>query len=349
MSRVYMNQVDDWGCGYYRCALPVFQCYGDLSKIGVSVHLYRDLHHEETNYDSYIIHRIPAEHYIFLMQKSQQEDKKFILELDDDIFNIPDWMPSDEYKMPKWSLKRSLEMADEIWVATEPLAEYLGFPDKTFVLPNLVDFNIFPKNEEPSETPIRILWMGSMWHDKDIEQVVPAVNKLIQEYGERVQFVFWGCLPTAFADFIRIPGQNIAQLRQKKEYGAKLVYLEGVPFRIYYDRLMAMRPTIGLAPLFDCKFNDSKSNLKFLEYTIAGAATVATDLAPYECISHGEDGLLVEPEDLDGWYENIKKLIDDRELRNNMAKKAREKVYRQFSWQSQGKKQLWLDAFKRLK
>jgi len=344
-----MNHYDDFGCGYYRCSLPVFHCYGDLAKSGTYVQLQRELHSEENNFDAYIFHRIPQETAIFFLQKIQERGKKYVIEVDDDLHNIPDWMPSEEYHNTKWSLNKSLEIANEIWVSTQALADAIGRPEKTHVLPNLVDVNAFPKPRQPDgNNPIRVLWAGSNWHDKDLEQLVEPVERLMAEYGDAVQFLFWGCLPEAFADFEKVPGKNIATLRQKAKYGTRLLYLDGVQFRYYFDRMVGVTPTIGLCPLTDCKFNQSKSNLKFLEYSMAGAATVATRLTPYECVEDGKDGLLVNPGDTEGWYKAIKTLIDNQSLRKELVANAREKVCEQYSWQSQNKRNLWLDAFKRL-
>jgi glycosyltransferase involved in cell wall biosynthesis len=347
MSRIYMNSYDDWGCGFYRAKLPVFQCYSDLSKHGINLHLEKELHSDELFYDAYILHRLPFENSIFFVQSAQKKGAKFVLELDDDILNIPEWMPSEEFKSSKWALKKALEMADEVWVSTQPLADEIKKPEKTRILPNLVDFNSFLKPTPPLTNPIRILWMGSMWHEKDLEQLVEPTLRIIEEYGDKVQFLFWGCLPTAFADFHRIPGQNLAILTQKN-YGNRILFLEGIQFKFYFDRLVKVAPYIGLAPLYDCVFNDSKSNLKFLEYTMAGAATIATNLLPYQCIENGVDGLLVEPYDSEGWYKAIKLLIDDHQYRDSLVNKAKEKIYTQYSWQSQGKKNIWLDAFRQL-
>jgi glycosyltransferase involved in cell wall biosynthesis len=347
MSRIYVNHYDDFGCGYYRCALPVYQCFGDLSKKGAYLQLQRELHSEENNFDAYVFHRIPQETAIFFLQKIQDRGKKFVLELDDDLYSIPEWMPSEEYKNTKWALNKALDVANEIWVSTPKLAETINRPGKVHVLPNLVDTNAFLR-PKPTNAPIRIMWMGSCWHDKDLEQLVDPVERLIAEYGDAVQFLFWGCLPEGFSDYEKIPGQNVATLRQKAKYGTQLLYLDGVQFKHYYDRLVGVGPTIGLCPLYDCKFNHSKSNLKFLEYSMGGAVTVATKLPPYDCINDGEDGLLVSPGDSDGWYHAIKKLIDNPALRTSMVENARQKVYEQYSWQSPGKKDLWLDAFNRI-
>lgn len=349
MSRIFMHNYDDFGCGHYRCALPTFNCYGDLAKNGTSLSLQRDLTAEELFYDAYILHRNPPEPTIFFLQKVMEKGKKFVIELDDDIFSTPEWMPTDEFKSTKWALKKALDIASEVWVATPQLAEVINKPEKTHVLPNLVDFNAFQKPKPPApNTPIRVLWMGSNYHDKDLEQVVDPVLRLMSEYGDAVQFLFWGCLPAAFAEFTRVPGQNYATMSQKAEYGTKLLFLEGVPFKHYYDRLIGVTPAIGLCPLYDCKYSHSKTNLKFLEYSMAGAATVVTDLTPYNCVDNGRDGLKVKAGDADGWYKAIKTLIDDAALRQELVKNAREKVYEEYSWQSQSKKQVWLEAFQRL-
>ncbi len=349
MSRIYMNSFDDWGCGHYRAKLPVWNCYSYMSQKGVNLHLGKELHSDECFYDAYILHRMPVESSIYFMQTVQKQGKKFILELDDDILGIPEWMPSDEYKAPKWAFKRSIDMADEIWVSTAPLAEAVNKPDKTHILPNLIDFNEFlDPIPAPENLPLRILWTGSMWHDKDLEQVVQPVLRIMEEYGDKVQFLFWGCLPSAFSDFQRIPGQNLALLTQKKDFGTRLIYLEGIPFCFYYDRLVKLAPYIGIAPLYDCPFNDSKSNLKYLEYTLAGAATIATKVEPYKGILNGVDGILVEPYDEEGWYKALKNLIDNPSLRNSLVENAREKAYTQYSWQSQSRRETWLEAFTRI-
>jgi len=341
-----MNIYDDWGCGYYRAVLPTLQCYSDLSAEGIHLHADKDLHSEDVDYNSYVLHRLPIETTIFLMQQAQKRGQKFIIELDDDILRIPDHMPSVEYKMPKWGLNQALEMADEVWVATEELKKAIGKPEKTYVLPNLIDTNAFLPPQVRANSPLHILWAGSMWHEKDLEQIVRPVERIVAEYGDCVRFIFWGYMPSGLFDFERIPGQNIAHIVQTRKLGNNVLFLDGLAFRSWYDKLSAISPAIALAPLYDCDFNDSKSNLKYLEMTMAGAVTVATDLPPYQCIEHGKDGLLVEPMNEDQWYHNLKMLIDNPALRQTLWDGARKKV-EDYSWQSP-KKKLWLDAFRRI-
>ncbi len=55
---------------------------------------------------------------------------------------------------------------------------------------------------------------------------------------------------------------------------------------------------IGIAPLQDTGFNRCRSDVKFLEFALHGAAPVVQDLAPYSgTVRHGETGLLVDGPD----------------------------------------------------
>src|SRR3546814_14721972 len=50
---------------------------------------------------------------------------------------------------------------------------------------------------------------------------------------------------------------------------------------------------VGVAPLSDTTFNRSKSDIKFLELAALGIPTIASDVAPYRSIRHGETGLQI--------------------------------------------------------
>jgi glycosyltransferase involved in cell wall biosynthesis len=80
--------------------------------------------------------------------------------------------------------------------------------------------------------------------------------------------------------------------------------------------------------------------------SVAGAACIASKIAPYECIKNNKDGILVDNSP-NSWYESMKRLIEDPDQRDDMARNAYKKVYDQYSWQSTSKN-LWIDAFKSL-
>jgi hypothetical protein len=89
-------------------------------------------------------------------------------------------------------------------------------------------------------------------------------------------------------------------------------------------------------------FISHNSNLKFLEMSMAGAACIATNSAPYQCIKHNETGILID--DPVDWYDAISTLLNDVLFRKKLVKNAQEQIREEFSWQC-SKKNLWLEAF----
>jgi hypothetical protein len=78
---------------------------------------------------------------------------------------------------------------------------------------------------------------------------------------------------------------------------------------------------IFIAPLVDNLFNRCKSSIKYWEYSALGIGGVYSNLDPYaRVITNGENGFLAStPEE---WYQVLKLLIDNRDLRHNVAQSA---------------------------
>jgi glycosyltransferase involved in cell wall biosynthesis len=93
----------------------------------------------------------------------------------------------------------------------------------------------------------------------------------------------------------------------------------------YYQMVKHVRAEIGIAPLVDNRFNQSKSNLKFVEYSVIGMPTVASRVAPYEnAIEDGKNGFLVSsPEE---WYLALKGLLGNETNRKSILTEARKYV-----------------------
>jgi glycosyltransferase involved in cell wall biosynthesis len=105
--------------------------------------------------------------------------------------------------------------------------------------------------------------------------------------------------------------------------GAEVLQL--VPFEAFYQMFGQVQTYIGLAPLCANVFNKSKSNLKFLEYTVHGAVTVASNFGPYkDTMEDGVTGILVS--DNRDWYDKVRMLINDPDMHARILKNAQELV-----------------------
>jgi glycosyltransferase involved in cell wall biosynthesis len=204
---------------------------------------------------------------------------------------------------------RTLACFDALIVTTDTLAGYYRRGLKEIkaktdirVCSNHVDADDWP---EPQERPqhLRVGWMGSPSHEWDIELMWPALS-----WSERQR-------------------HEIVIVGHDPKWYRHLTY-RYVPWvdPLVFDRRKAAWPIdIGLAPLVRNQFNLGKSDVKFLEYTMAGAATVASNIEVYSrAIRHGETGLLAG-----SWQEMldcVRTLSKDRKLRDELAANAAQYV-----------------------
>lgn len=90
-----------------------------------------------------------------------------------------------------------------------------------------------------------------------------------------------------------------------------------------------IRAEVGICPLVNNKFNQAKSELKFVENTFIGMPTIASQVAPYESvIEHGKNGYLLTTEN--EWVEALSQLLDDRKIRQAFLVEARKLVTERF-------------------
>jgi glycosyltransferase involved in cell wall biosynthesis len=101
---------------------------------------------------------------------------------------------------------------------------------------------------------------------------------------------------------------------------------KGVEFDRYPSTLAFMHFDIGLAPVTSARFNQAKSNLKWLEYSSIGVPTVASKVYPYEkSIEHGVTGYVCETEA--DWYQALTTLVNDAALRQRIGAQAKAHVW----------------------
>lgn len=342
--KIFLHIPDELACTVYRAKMPMLHLYNDLSSHGI--HITGDtktLKYED--FDIHVFNRlIRPDFYMEVVAPWLELGKKFVWQCDDDLWKITKWNPAhrllNEHDLNSTELYMS--KCEALWTSTKYLGGILPFPEKVKVLPNLIDINLFDSEiQHTTEGPLKILWCGSSSHDKDFDDIIEPIIKILEKHGDKVAAIFWGYLPTPFANFEREPGFSHAALVPKYK---NLFYGEWFSHREYFYKLRHFKPDIAIMPLDDCKFNYSKSNLKYLEMSMAGAACIATDLPPYDCVVNKETGLLVKPGDTQGWFDALDELIQNKDYRLKLNENARAQIYQKYSWNSPSR-MLWLQAF----
>ena len=76
------------------------------------------------------------------------------------------------------------------------------------------------------------------------------------------------------------------------------------------------------------------SPMKLFEYMAQGKAIICSDLEVFhEVLSDGENCLMVDPEDIEGWVRAVERLVAELELRQSLATSARKIFLAQYTWE----------------
>jgi len=222
--------------------------------------------------------------------------------------------------------KASFKQADLVSTTTPVLQDvFKALNPNTVVLPNLIDFDLFPKLKFVKEE-IRIGWQGGHSHYEDLFMIAPALKKILKKYPN-TKFVYFGDarLLSLFKD---IPANQIE--------AHNWVQMVAYPLK-----LATLNLDIGLCPVAENAFNLCKSAIKYFEYSALGVASIASKMIPYTpVISHGVDGYLVGK---DHWYEAIESLVKHDTIREDLGVRAYDYVYENHN--AYTKAHLWHDAF----
>jgi len=336
MKSIFLQLAKAESSDYYRCLLPARHCEQKLLKDGVLL----EAASKREQADAYVLNRWSDmwDEIWPKLRRKQREGAKIVVQLEDDFRCIPDWNPrKPDYLRMRDMIDWSVEVADELWVTVQPLADRFG--SKCKVLPNLVDLDDWKSHQRtrPRAKPddvVRVLWCGSNTHGGDLEVLPGVVDRVAKRFGNRVQWIFWGMPP---------PAEILV-----RHFPERVACSEAVSTREYIRCICGLKPDIGVAPLADCMFSQAKSAIKFFEYTLAGAACVLSTSAPYVDAASGKECAQLTVTDESSWANAISELVEDIELRRRYAEKATSLVTLKHSWQFAPEAETWLNAFKNL-
>lgn len=241
---------------------------------------------------------------------------KIVIDIDDNVWQMPlrniaifkknglgDYMSHSRRCI---NLIESIKAADWVTVSTEPLKNKLKTINQNIVtLPNLIDPKEW-KFKRKKHDKIRIGWIYSPTHIPDIDVVKDAIKEIYKKYQDKIEIVVFG---TTIDIFDEVP----------------ITKIQGVDFKDYPKMLTEAGIDISICPLEDNEFNKCKSNIKWLESTLAGACVVASKVYPYETsIKDGKTGYLAKGKSQ--WVKKISYLIESEEKRNEMTSNALKEV-----------------------
>lgn len=181
---------------------------------------------------------------------------------------------------------------------------------------------LWAKKSSPADDLIRIVYgSGTNTHNVDFLEAAPAIVSVLERFPN-VRFRLIGMLDLP-APFAKLESQ-----------------VERIPVCAYEEYLTRVSVCdISIAPLENYVFNDSKSNIKYLEAALLGLPSVCSPRAAFaSAITHGENGYLCES--MEEWESALVALINDRSLRNAMGEAAHAATLQRYTPENIAKQQL---------
>lgn len=272
--------------------------------------------------------------YLLMKVVHDRYGTKFVLDADDDLFHVnpdnPFWGKVSHRQV--WEMQNIIKDVAWISTTTERLADVFRDRreqprDTVMVLPNLLtdDYKHEPLNNDPW---IVIGYFGGASHFADLNdtKVTRAIKRLMRKY-RNVRF-----------RVVNMPIiENIPKARYDFLDGAR-----GLPWITDVYPTLAM--DICVIPIKDNIFNYGKSNIKWLESSRMGAATICSDVPPYSDLS--DDVTIKVHNHYFDWYDALEKLILDTEYRKQLVTNSQKEIAE--NWRLEDHWQLYKEFFERI-
>jgi glycosyltransferase involved in cell wall biosynthesis len=260
-------------------------------------------------------HRRTAEAWF---QSIRKQGKFAVYDMDDDVLTSQethrrvdlDWMEGktlEQLEAERFERIWAMQQCDGVTVTTQRLATIARqFTQKpVIVVPNAIDVPWFRGivNATKREIPgLTIGWAGGRRHDRDVEQMAEAWGRIARYSGGGIQFVVQGWVPPIILE--RVPSDRLTVLPWMKAE----TYPSGIA-----------QIDIGCCAVADTPFNRAKSNIKAMEFAVAGAAVVASPTLYSGIVEDGKSGYIAET--ADEWGAALGKLVRSNPERQMMARR----------------------------
>ncbi len=339
------------GCGYYRVIKVAEQLKKehDVTVWGTEwADKFEELGKDEEKFYSWIAQEFDVVwiHFIdnprvfaWLKVACDKYGTKIVMDIDDNFLDVPSSNPAHKV-IKKGEGKRAelttiLSFCDALTVSTVPLKEKLythfkevtGVEKKVFVIPNYNDIKDWNFKPVEKGDGIVIGYIGGLSHHGDLKMIWSALQEVLTKYPN-VSLQIIG--QYTHKEGIKMVKKWAQDLRNRV-----LLVQPSATFLDYPLWISQMPWNIGIAPLVDDKFNNCKSHIKWMEYSMYEIPVIASNVYPYskdvlgtKTIEDGVTGILANQ---DEWVDKLSMLIENKELREKIGKQAKE--YIKNNWQ----------------
>lgn len=207
-----------------------------------------------------------------------------------------------------------LKLCDGVITSTEKMqSELYKYKNLVLLNRNLANMSLVElsqktmKNYDIVNEKVKIgYFSGSITHNENFELIKPAIIKLLEKYDN---------LELHLVGYLDISSDM-------KDFKNRIRRHSFVSWQELPDLISEV--DINLSPLVNTVFNEAKSEIKWIEAALVKVPTVASNIGAFkEMIIDNETGILVDDSD---WFEELDKLIQSCDDRQNIATNAYEYV-----------------------
>lgn len=246
-----------------------------------------------------------------LIKHMQKEGIRVLVEIDD---NYTHWFPN-QMRPAGWGRRigdapftveqhlETVKIADGVICAGEHLGkQYRPYNKHVYVCPNQIDPQDWDEPAKPDDGVFRIGWFASGSHGGDETLIRRGLEWASKQPDVEVTLVGLGARPN---------GKPIFDFRYRHVPWSN-------DFGVY--RKFISEFDVGLAPVIGTPWAVCRSDLKALEYGMAGALPVVSDLPPYESVD------VPKAKTAKDFLREIQSLVGDREGTRKRAREWRDHV-----------------------
>jgi glycosyltransferase involved in cell wall biosynthesis len=313
-----------WDVDFDRVIIPNFK-----KDMEITDDTYKKVYERVKNYDMVVTSYFTNGSMFSLIRVvCEKLNIPFVLDIDDDWFDIPDDNPVwTKIGQKEWvSIMLMLEDVPYVTTTNEYLAQKLvehrrERPAHTvMIIPNMISTEEYEHPHFDNEYKVVIGWMGGSSHYRDFHEtgLLEALERVMHEH-KNVEVHVCGMVVDKY-----LPKKRVKQFEPQRGLQWLQLYKE-----LSFD--------IGLAPLLGREFDNSKSNIKWQEYSLMGACFVGSAVGPYKMVRNGFNGYTVK-NDTESWYKVLKKLVENKSQRQIIADTAKNEVIQEWSIEQNYKK-----------
>jgi glycosyltransferase involved in cell wall biosynthesis len=275
--------------------------------------------------DVVIFHRTAYDKFVdYLIKKIEKNNGIILSDIDDYIFdpNAFQWIDSPEFKNPirvklyKEEMERfraMLEISSGILASTKFLANVVqqeirkpAWVHRNAFNLQMLDFSekAYLQNNPTGERVVIGYASGTPTHNKDFSLCKPYLKEILNQYPQVEIYL-------------------VGSIQPNGDWGKHQSRVKIIPL-VRWQSLPSILAQfdINLAPLIsDNPFNQSKSEIKYMEAGLVKVPTIASSTDSYNYAIHsGTNGILIYQED--EWFTALSSLIVNKEARQQMGENA---------------------------